>query len=222
MYRLNEELHVINCPSNRPIFIIDDFYENPKEVEDYLFNRNAPLWKINEDGTNNVAPFSYFNGVCSNPPTIMFAPARRGYDGKTKDTLNNIRETNEFAINIVSEEIVEPMVACSTDYSDEVDEFKISDFTPIQCDKILAPRVEESKVVFECKLNTIIEIGPSKPGGGFVVIGEIVLFHINDDVFKDGKIDPVPVESKPVNEINGILDDLKNGKVPGLVSISHN
>ena len=138
---------------------------------------------------NNVAPFSYFNGVCSNPPTIMFAPARRGYDGKTKDTLNNIRETNEFAINIVSEEIVEPMVACSTDYSDEVDEFKISDFTPIQCDKILAPRVEESKVVFECKLNTIIEIGPSKPGGGFVVIGEIVLFHINDDVFKDGKID---------------------------------
>ena len=119
----------------------------------------------------------------------MFAPARRGYDGKTKDTLNNIRETNEFAINIVSEEIVEPMVACSTDYSDEVDEFKISDFTPIQCDRILAPRVEESKVVFECKLNTIIEIGPSKPGGGFVVIGEIVLFHINDDVFKDGKID---------------------------------
>ena len=138
---------------------------------------------------NNVAPFSYFNGVCSNPPTIMFAPARRGYDGKTKDTLNNIRETNEFAINIVSEEIVEPMVACSTDYSDEIDEFKISNFTPIQCDKILAPRVEESKVVFECKLNTIIEIGPSKPGGGFVVIGEIVLFHINDDVFKDGKID---------------------------------
>ena len=144
---------------------------------------------ISKGNINNVAPFSYFNGVCSNPPTIMFAPARRGYDGKTKDTLNNIRETNEFAINIVSEEIVEPMVACSTDYSDEIDEFKISDFTPIQCDKILAPRVEESKVVFECKLNTIIEIGPSKPGGGFVVIGEIVLFHINDDVFKDGKID---------------------------------
>ena len=166
------------------------FSENHKLMIGSILPRPIALVStISKGNINNVAPFSYFNGVCSNPPTIMFAPARRGYDGKTKDPLNNIRETNEFAINIVSEEIVEPMVACSTDYSDEVDEFKISDFTPIQCDKILAPRVEESKVVFECKLNTIIEIGPSKPGGGFVVIGEIVLFHINDDVFKDGKID---------------------------------
>ena len=166
------------------------FSENHKLMIGSIVPRPIALVStISKGSIKNVAPFSYFNGVCSNPPTIMFAPARRGYDGKTKDTLNNIRETNEFAINIVSEEIVEPMVACSTDYSDEVDEFKISNFTPIQCDKILAPRVEESKVVFECKLNTIIEIGPSKPGGGFVVIGEIVLFHINDDVFKDGKID---------------------------------
>ena len=166
------------------------FSENHKLMIGSIVPRPIALVStISKGSIKNVAPFSYFNGVCSNPPTIMFAPARRGYDGKTKDTLNNIRETNEFAINIVSEEIVEPMVACSTDYSHEVDEFKISDFTPIQCDKILAPRVEESKVVFECKLNTIIEIGPSKPGGGFVVIGEIVLFHINDDVFKDGKID---------------------------------
>ena len=166
------------------------FSENHKLMIGSIVPRPIALVStISKGKINNVAPFSYFNGVCSNPPTIMFAPARRGYDGKTKDTLNNIREMNEFAINIVSEEIVESMVACSTDYSDEVDEFKISNFTPIQCDKILAPRVKESKVVFECKLNTIIEIGPSKPGGGFVVIGEIVLFHINDDVFKDGKID---------------------------------
>ena len=178
------------------------FSENHKLMIGSIVPRPIALVStISKGNINNVAPFSYFNGVCSNPPTIMFAPARRGYDGKTKDTLNNIRETNEFAINIVSEEIVEPMVACSTDYSDEVDEFKISDFTPIQCDKILAPRVEESKVVFECKLNTIIEIGPSKPGGGFVVIGEIVLFHINDDVFKDGKIDLSSL--KPVGRLSG-------------------
>ena len=178
------------------------FSENHKLMIGSIVPRPIALVStISKGNINNVAPFSYFNGVCSNPPTIMFAPARRGYDGKTKDTLNNIRETNEFAINIVSEEIVEPMVACSTDYSDEVDEFKISDFTPIQCDKILAPRVEESKVVFECKLNTIIEIGPSKPGGGFVVIGEIVLFHINDDVFKDGKIDLSSLN--PVGRLSG-------------------
>ena len=178
------------------------FSENHKLMIGSIVPRPIALVStISKGNINNVAPFSYFNGVCSNPPTIMFAPARRGYDGKTKDTLNNIRETNEFAINIVSEEIVEPMVACSTDYSDEVDEFKISDFTPIQCDKILAPRVEESKVVFECKLNTIIEIGPSKPGGGVVVIGEIVLFHINDDVLKDGKIDLSSLN--PVGRLSG-------------------
>ena len=178
------------------------FSENHKLMIGSIVPRPIALVStISKKSIKNVAPFSYFNGVCSNPPTIMFAPARRGHDGKTKDTLNNIRETNEFAVNIVSEEIVEPMVACSTDYSDEVDEFKISDFTPIQCDKILAPRVEESKVVFECKLNTIIEIGPSKPGGGFVVIGEIVLFHINDDVFKDGKIDLYSLN--PVGRLSG-------------------
>ena len=71
---------------------------------------------VSPDGKNNLAPFSYFNGVCSNPPTVMFAPARRGYDGVTKDTLNNIRDTDQFVINIVSEEIGEKMVACATDF----------------------------------------------------------------------------------------------------------
>ena len=75
-----------------------------------------------KNGILNLAPFSYFNGVCSNPPTIMFAPARKGYDGLTKDTLNNIRDTEEFVVNIVSEEIVEPMVACATDFEKEVNE----------------------------------------------------------------------------------------------------
>ena len=59
---------------------------------------------------DNIAPFSYFNGVCSNPPTVMFAPARRGWDGKEKDTLVNIRDTKEFTVNIVSESFAQQMV----------------------------------------------------------------------------------------------------------------
>ena len=78
-----------------------------------------------KDGNYNLAPFSYFNGICSNPPSIMFAPARRGYDGKTKDTLNNIESTKEFVINIVSEDFATQMVSCSTDYEPEIDEFSI-------------------------------------------------------------------------------------------------
>ena len=141
------------------------------------------------DGINNIAPFSYFNGVCSNPPTIMFAPARRGWDGSEKDTLINIRETNEFATNIVSESFAEKMVECSTDYDNDVDEFMISGLTPIPSEKITPPRLGEAKISFECKLNQIIEIGDGKAGSGFIVIGTVKLFHIDDSIMVDEKVD---------------------------------
>ena len=141
-----------------------------------------------KDEKNNIAPFSYFNGVCSCPPTIMFAPARRGWDGSEKDTLINIRETNEFTVNIVSESFAEKMVECSTDYDNDVDEFMISGLTPIPSEKIVPPRLGEAKISFECILNQIVEIGNGKAGSGFIVIGTIKLFHVNDSVLVDGKI----------------------------------
>ena len=143
---------------------------------------------LSKDGLENLAPFSYFNGICSNPPSIMFCPARRGYDGKTKDTLNNIRDTEEFAVNIVSEDFAEQMVSTSTDFEPEVNEFEVSGLTPVPCQKIAPPKVAEAKISFECKLNKIIPVGNVGPGGGFVIIGTIVLFHIDDDVYEDGYI----------------------------------
>ncbi|MGY8787541.1 MAG: flavin reductase family protein [Fidelibacterota bacterium] len=141
-----------------------------------------------KDGKNNVAPFSYFNGVCSKPPTIMFAPARRGWDGQEKDTLINIRDTKEFVVNIVSESFAEKMVLCSTDFDSDVDEFEMSGLTPIASQKVIPPRVGESMVSFECILNQIVEIGDGTTGSGFVVIGTIVLFHIDEEVYEDGRI----------------------------------
>ena len=143
---------------------------------------------LSKDGFENLAPFSYFNGICSNPPSIMFCPARRGYDGKTKDTLNNIRDTEEFAVNIVSEDFAEQMVSTSTDFEPEVNEFEVSGLTPEPCQKIAPPKVAEAKISFECKLNQIVPVGNEGPGGGFVIIGTIVLFHIDDDVYEDGYI----------------------------------
>ena len=140
------------------------------------------------NGKNNVAPFSYFNGVCSKPPTIMFAPARRGWDGEEKDTLINIRETEEFVVNIVSESFAEKMVMCATDFDSDVDEFEISGLTPTDSQKIKPPRVGEAKISFECKLNQIVEIGDGTAGSGFVVIGTIVLFHIDDGIYDNGRI----------------------------------
>ena len=143
---------------------------------------------ISKNGINNLAPFSYFNGVCSKPPTIMFAPARRGWDGKEKDTLINIRNTKEFSINIVSEDIGEKMVKCSTDYKKEVDEYSKSGLSPIPSKKIKPPIVSESKISLECILNQIVQIGKNDAGSGFIVIGTIVLFHIDDEVYDNGRI----------------------------------
>lgn len=172
----------------------------------------AFISSISKDGVPNLAPFSYFNGVCSNPPTIMFAPGRRGYDGISKDTLNNIRATEQFVVNIVSEDIADQMVACSTDYEPEVDEFKISSLKAVPSQKVSPPRVGESKVSFECKLNQIVKIGGDGPGSGFVVIGTIVLFHINDEVYSDGRI--LLDELRPLGRLAGnwytrITDTLK-------------
>ncbi|MAL65231.1 MAG: hypothetical protein CMF94_03920 [Candidatus Marinimicrobia bacterium] len=140
------------------------------------------------NGINNLAPFSYFNGVCSKPPTIMFAPARKGWDGKEKDTLINIRNTKEFSINIVSENIGEKMVKCSTDYEKEVDEYSKSGLSPLSSKKIKPPIVSESKISLECILNQIVQIGKEDAGSGFIVIGTIVLFHIDDEVYDNGRI----------------------------------
>ena len=140
------------------------------------------------NGINNLAPFSYFNGVCSKPPTIMFAPARRGWDGKEKDTLINIRNTKEFSINIVSEDLGEKMVKCSTDYEKEVDEYSKSGLSPLSSKKIKPPIVSESKISLECILNQIVQIGKEDAGSGFIVIGTIVLFHIDDEVYDNGRI----------------------------------
>jgi flavin reductase (DIM6/NTAB) family NADH-FMN oxidoreductase RutF len=79
------------------------FSENYKLMIGSIVPRPIALVStVSSNGLKNLAPFSYFNGVCSNPPTIMFAPGRRGYDGLTKDTLNNIRETEDFTVSIIS------------------------------------------------------------------------------------------------------------------------
>jgi len=165
-----------------------------------------------KNGKNNVAPFSYFNGVCSKPPTIMFAPARRGWDGEEKDTLINIRDTEEFVVNIVSESFAEKMVMCATDFDSDVDEFEISGLNTADSQKIKPPRVEEAKISFECKLNQIVEIGDGSAGSGFVVIGTIVLFHIDDDIYDNGRI--LLNQLEPLGRIAGnwytrITDTLK-------------
>ena len=166
------------------------FKENHKLMIGSIVPRPIALVStISKGSIKNLAPFSYFNGVCSKPPTIMFAPARRGWDGKEKDTLKNIKETREFSINLVSESFVEQMIACSTDFDPSIDEFVISKLTPLSSKKIKPPIVKESKISFECILNKIVPVGNKEAGAGFIVIGEIILFHIDDEIVSNGHID---------------------------------
>lgn len=145
---------------------------------------------LDVDGRPNLAPFSFFNAVCPKPPTLLFCPSVRSRDGSPKDTLRNVRATGEFVVNIVSEALAEVMNATSAEVPHGVDEFALAGVTPVPSVTVRPPRVGESLVHFECKVTQIIEIS-DQPGGGSIVIGEVLHIHVDDSVlFDTDKIDP--------------------------------
>ena len=144
---------------------------------------------VSAEGVRNLAPFSFFTGISANPPVICFSPMVRGAGGSTKDTLHNIRETGEFVVNIVSEDFAEQMNACSGDYPPDVDEFTVSGLTPIPSDLVKPARVAESLVNMECRLVQIVDVS-SRPLGGSIVLGEVLRFHVADELFDDYRINP--------------------------------
>lgn len=156
---------------------------------------------ISRDGIPNLAPFSFFNAVCSKPPTLLFCPSRRGMDSAKKDTLRNIEETGEFVVNVVTEELVQAMNQTSAEYPADINEFEESGLTPAPSVLIRTPRVSESPINMECRLHQIVEIGDGSVGSGAVVIGTIVKFHFHEDVYANGKI--LTERLKPVARLAG-------------------
>jgi len=145
-------------------------------------------------GQLNLAPFSFFNAVCVDPPLLAFAPGLRqpkqpqASNGETKDTLRNIRETKEFVVNIVTYELAEAMNLTSGEYDASVNEFEVAKVTAQSSKIVRPPRVAESPVSFECRLHQILDFSPA-PTSGSLVIGQIVSIHMNDAHIKDGKLD---------------------------------
>ncbi len=140
---------------------------------------------VDEAGVRNLAPFSFFNAFGSNPPMIAFAPNRRGRDGTVKHTYLNAVAVKEFVIATVSHAMVQQMNIASAEYGDGVDEFVKSGFTPLPARLVKAALVAESPFQMECRLHQVIELG-SGPGSGLLVIGEVLCFHVHEDVLKDG------------------------------------
>ncbi len=140
-----------------------------------------------KDGKDNLAPFSFFNAFGSNPPVIAFSPARRGRNGSTKDTYNNLIETKECVVHIVTYAMVEQMNVTSSEYPTGVDEFAKSGFTKIKSDVVKPSRVKESPFHMECKLRQMIHLG-EEPASGNLAICDVVRFHIQEDMYVDGRV----------------------------------
>ncbi|MBC8047111.1 MAG: flavin reductase family protein [Fimbriimonadaceae bacterium] len=149
---------------------------------------------MDKNGNPNLAPFSFFNAFGSNPPVVIFSPARSGRDNTTKHTLDNIEDTKEVVINIVNYNMVQQMSLTSSPYTKGVNEFIKSGLTPIESELVKPFRVKESFVQFECKLLDIVYTG-DKGGAGNIIICEIILMHIDEKILdENGKIDPYKMD----------------------------
>ena len=134
-------------------------------------------------GVVNLAPFSFFTGVSAQPPMICFEAERRL--GQKKDTLRNIEATGEFVVNVVTEELAQAMVDSARDYPPEVSEVTETGLHLLPSELVGVPRLAESPIQMECRLEQITEFGASPHS---LIIGRVVLFHVQDALYSAGRI----------------------------------
>jgi flavin reductase (DIM6/NTAB) family NADH-FMN oxidoreductase RutF len=178
---------------------------NPQDISTgklhgYLLGAVAPrpicfASTVDAKGNVNLSPFSFFNVFSANPPIMVFSPARRVRDNTTKHTLENVLESKEVVINIVSYNMVQQMSLSSTEYPKEINEFIKAGFTEIASEIVQPPRVAESPVQFECKVLNVVALGEDG-GAGNLVICQVVKLHINETILdNEGHIDPVKIDT---------------------------
>lgn len=170
-----------------------------KDLHQFILGSVAPrpiafASTLDDDGTPNLAPYSFFNAFSSNPPILVFSSNRRVENNLTKDTLHNIIQNKEVVINVVNYAIVRQMAITSVEYGPNVDEFIKSGLTPISSETIKPFRVKESPVQMECKVNEVIPLG-DKGGAGHLIICEVSKMHIAKSVMDDrNRIDPQKID----------------------------
>jgi flavin reductase (DIM6/NTAB) family NADH-FMN oxidoreductase RutF len=141
---------------------------------------------VSPGGVTNLAPFSFFTGICANPMTLCFCPVNDRH-GKKKDTLVNVEGTRQFVVNFATEANAERMNQTSAPYAYGVSEFDKAGLTPVASTRVRPPRVAESPAAFECELVQIVHLGQG-PLAGNLVIGKVVQIHCDDKLYNDGKI----------------------------------
>jgi len=163
----------------------------PAEKQYYLQHVIAPrpicfASTINKDGAVNLSPFSFFNLFSSNPPIVIFSPARRVRDNTTKHTLQNVLEVPEVVINMVTYDMVQQTSLASCEYGKGVDEFVKAGFTKKAATRVQPPMVAESKVQLECKVLEVKQLG-TEGGAGNLVICEVMVMHIADELLNSAQ-----------------------------------
>lgn len=149
-------------------------------------------------GVANVAPFSFFCGVGADPPTVLFCPVLRAGSNPDpalrKDTLRNVEVTGEFVVNVVTEAMAESVNITAVEVGPEVDEFHLAGLTPLPGEAVRVPRVAESPAHMECRVLQIIYTG-QQPGAGVIVLGQIVRFHVRQDLLNNFRVDPAGLDA---------------------------
>jgi flavin reductase (DIM6/NTAB) family NADH-FMN oxidoreductase RutF len=171
--------------------IIDLKELKPAEKQYYLQHVIAPrpvcfASTIDRAGHVNLSPFSFFNLFSSNPPIVVFSPARRVRDNTTKHTLQNILEVPEVVINIVTFDMVQQTSLASCEFPKEINEFIKAGFTQEAATLVSPPMVKESKVKMECKVLEVKPLG-TEGGAGNLVICEVLRIHIDDTLLDEHK-----------------------------------
>ncbi len=179
--------------------LIDFTTLSPRDAYNWMADTITPrpiAWvsTISPEGKANLAPFSFFNGITGNPPTLMFsAVANRG--GVKKDTVRNIEATGEFVVNLVPFALTEQMNACAALLPYGESEFEAFGIAAAAATQVRPQRVAAAPVAFECTLHTIVPVGEGA-GAASVVFGRIVAAHVSDAVLgADGKIDPALLDT---------------------------
>lgn len=148
---------------------------------------------VSAEGKTNLAPFSFFQGVTSSPPSLLFVPVNTR-DGSKKDTVKNLEQVPEFVVNLVPNALAEPMNACSAMLPYGESEFAAFGIESAPSEKVRPPRVAKSPVSFECKVHQIVPVGEG-PLAAHVVIGLIQLMHVDDAVMgENGMPDPAKLD----------------------------
>jgi len=157
------------------------------------------LTTLSAEGVVNLAPFSFFNGVSSNPPVVVVGINGRQPHGP-KDTLTNCRATGEFVANMATWDLREAMNLTSASLPAEVDEMALAGLTPAPCNLVKPPRVRESPINLECRVLQFVELPCDDPDArNTAVFGHVVGIHIDDSVLTDGLVDTAKI--KPISRL---------------------